>query len=96
MGSTTDLFVARGTVLGLRVLYFTELFRGPSSLHHFCHLLRSQSLAIDPMHLSANEEREGEEDFKGSFREPVLREAHITSTHMPLTSPVRQGHLDVK
>lgn len=96
MGSTKDLIVAHDTVLGMRVLYFTELFRDPSSFHHFCLLLGSQSLAMDPLHLSANEKREGEEDFKGSFREPVLREAHITSTHMLLTSPVPQGHLHVK
>lgn len=53
-----DLFLAHDTVWGLRVLYSTESFKDPSSLHLCCHLLKPQTFTVDPLHPSANGERE--------------------------------------
>lgn len=40
------------------MLYSTESFKDPSSLHLCCHLLKPQTFTVDPLHPSANGERE--------------------------------------
>lgn len=95
MGSIKDLFIAHD-ILGAGDALFHRVIQGPKLLSPFLPSFQASGSCSGSSAPLVDEEREGEEDFKGPFREPGLKEARSASTHMPLTGLVTQGHLDIK